>query len=153
MRGGDSHGKMEGEEWLSVCLYPTVNYLVKVTNLINASLRLSFSLIPFLLSFLCRFSSSSSLSRRPLYVLINREQRYVLCSRFNCTYCRCLPRRPCFFFLIERSAGSLINQRRWTIQRWYLPRGICTSWVVHDLARACAFTRLCSFSPSKFNLF
>lgn len=34
----------EREKWLSVCLYPTVNYLVKVTNLINASLRLSSSL-------------------------------------------------------------------------------------------------------------
>lgn len=34
----------ETEKWLSVCLYPTVNYLVKVTNLINASLRLSSSL-------------------------------------------------------------------------------------------------------------
>lgn len=36
--------EMEAVEWLSVCLYPTVNYPVKVTNRINASP----STVPFL---------------------------------------------------------------------------------------------------------
>lgn len=34
--------RRDREKWLSVCLCPSVNYLVKVTNLINASLRPSY---------------------------------------------------------------------------------------------------------------
>lgn len=50
----------DGRRGVIKCLlYPTVNYLVKVTNL-NASLRLTFPLILFLLSFLRCFSFRAS---------------------------------------------------------------------------------------------
>lgn len=107
----------EREKWLSVCLYPTVNYLVKVTNLINASLRLSssLSLLSLSLGFFCFFLPSFPQSPSPPpYLLINWEPRGIVCNLFNCMYCSPVPRRLCFF--IKISAGNFINQRRRSIR-------------------------------------
>lgn len=90
----------EREEWLSVCLYPTVNYLVKVTNLITASLRLFHSCAS-------SFYFSWSFSLYPPYLVTNGAPQCLVCNRFNCMYCCTCPRRL-FFFLLRYQQGALL---------------------------------------------
>lgn len=148
MWGRDAYRKNERErwEWLSVCLYLTVNYLVKVTNLMNASLTLS-------LSFFCFFPVSLEvfLPLHPLYLLINGAPRCIVSNLLNCVNCSPVPRRT--LFSIKLSAGSLINQRHWTIQWRYRPHGSHMTCVVHDPAWARLRDWLLSSKRSYFNLF
>lgn len=117
MRGRDLHRKMEREgergigrereKWLSVCLYPTVNYLVKVTNLINASLRLS-PLSLFFSFFLLLHDFSWSLSPSPSSIFANKWRATMHCVQSFLIACIVAPVPRRLFFSLRYQQGALL---------------------------------------------